>query len=139
MSGRIGSSGDLDQNRVQPRSLQEKKDQDSFKAAIEVAPPIIKESFITSVMAARQPPRMSLDETASQMPDASAALFSKEITALTRMTDVDISGDLANVYLTHIKDAQNDGGPQLTEAFDYLGEVLMNYEHLRMLRTGELG
>lgn len=138
MNTRIGISTGLE--RPESRSPQEEKDQKDFQASVSPKKAeAIKESFISSMMAARQPPRLSLDEVLPQAKEGPSVLFSSEIENLARLSDTEIAGDLAEVFLDNIKDVQSQGSPELSEAFDYLGELLANYEHLRLLRTGELG
>lgn len=138
MNARVGVSGGV--ARPDARSPQEEKDQKEFAATVAPKKPeALNESFISSMMAARQPPRLPLDEMLPQAKNASSALFGSDIENFSLLSDTEVAGDLAELFIDNIQDVQAQGNPDLSEAFEYLGEVLANYEHLRLLRTGELG
>ncbi len=102
--------------------------------------PVVSESFITSQVASRQPPRMALSSLFGGTPaSATVRLFAQDLEALAARDADTVSGDLAAVFLDHVGSAGADPSGEMERAFDSLGELLRSYEHLRILRTGELG
>lgn len=135
-AGRISPSG---ASRTPVRARQEEEDRKAFQEASEAAAPALKESYISSIIAARQPPRLPLDDMVPEAPSAAGALFATELEELSARRDVDIGAALASIYIDHGEEAMASGDPEVAAAFAHLGEVMLNYEHLRLLRTGELG
>ena len=97
-----------------------------------------RETFIAAVAALRQPPPMPLpqDESASRV-DAAGRMFARDLADLARRQPDEVAADLAELYLHHADTAAAD--PEIAAAFDTLGELMRGYEHLRLLRPGELG
>lgn len=98
-----------------------------------------RESFIASVVASRQPPRMPLQGMLPQSPVATATVFARDLDAFGDRTTEDVAGTLAATYLNHAATAAQSGDPELVQAFAALGELMRSYEHIRLLKTGELG
>ena len=124
--------------RVGGRLDKEARDQQAFDAATS-AVPVPRESFISSVSSSRQPPRLLLDDAIEEVPSTSVKLFGAETESLSRRDDLEVAGDLAEIYLEFSKEAQQSGDPEIVAAFEHLGDVMLNYEHVRLLRTGGLG
>ncbi|MEM6941355.1 MAG: hypothetical protein AAF509_14645 [Pseudomonadota bacterium] len=111
----------------------------AFLKDAEEKPEAKHENFITSVVANRQPPRLPLTELIEPDADAPGVLFAQDLKAFYAKGDTQIAGDLATVFLEYFEQADATNNPELGEAFAELGELARNYEHLRILRTGELG
>lgn len=102
--------------------------------------PVAKENFITALVAARRPPALPIGEILGAAgPSATSKLFAKELQSFNTRDSGEVAADLASIYLDHVEDALDTGSADLAEAFETLGELMRGYEHLRMLRTGELG
>lgn len=132
--------------RSSPRSPVEERDQKEFEEKVSLAPKQEKteekplsESFISSMIAGRTPPRLSLADVVPSLSSSPSSVFGPEIENLSMMSDSDIAADIAEVFLDNMEIVQSSGDPELAHAFQHLGELLANYEHLRLLRTGELG
>lgn len=112
------------------------------KAAFDAAQPVQgvpRESFIASVVAARHPPRLPLETGLTSGSTGDASLFRVEMDSLAKRSETALAADMAEIYLAFSDDARIAGDPDLIEAFEYLGETMVNYEHLRLLRNGQLG
>lgn len=137
MTGRVGVSAVTERNSGRnPKDLDAEAE---FKGAVAPKAPVLRESFVSSAIVSRQPPRLPLDDVIPQGASAAQRLFGEEIESLSRLTENDVAGDLAEIYLTHAERALSQGDPELTQAFETVGELMVNYEHLRLLRTGEMG
>lgn len=135
-AGRIGGGSRPSETELRQRAA-EAGDGAAFEKATAAAKPLARESFISTIVAARQPPPLSLEDV--QTPSRASALFGSEIEALSQRDDAEVAGDLAEIYVTFSKEAEKSGAADLREAFDFVGETMLNYEHLRLLRTGQLG
>lgn len=110
-----------------------------FQRDVEEKPEARHENFITSVVANRQPPRLPLGEMSEPEADSPSVLFAHDLKSFYSRSDSEIAGDLAHIFLTHVEAAGALNNPDLSDAFAELGELARDYEHLRILRTGELG
>ncbi|MEM9853014.1 MAG: hypothetical protein AAF841_01060 [Pseudomonadota bacterium] len=135
-TGGIGGAG---VGRIGQRPRQEEEDRKAFQEVAGTAAPALRESYISSIIAARQPPRLPLVEDGPESLSSTAALFASELDDLSTRQDTDIGAELATIFITHGEQAKASGDPAVAAAFDHLGEVMLTYEHLRLLRTGELG
>jgi len=97
------------------------------------------ENFITSLSAHRQPPKMPLSSLLTKSPTSVASMFAQDLEKLENRSTEDVAGDLAMTYLTYETIAVSEGDGALKQAFEEMGELMRGYEHIRMLKTGELG
>lgn len=112
-------------------------------AKVRAAPPTSSdaesESYVSSIAAFRQPPKLSL-ATDFLIPKISITeVFSEELDSLEQRDAGEMAGILADVFLAHAQRAQKEPDGQILEAFGELGELMRGYEHLRLLQTGGLG
>jgi hypothetical protein len=98
-----------------------------------------KESFVSTVSSSREPPRMSLRAWLRRGATSPFTMFADELDSFREKSTEDVAGDLAVAYLSFSELAQKTGDIDLNGAFDEVGELMRGYEHLRMMRTGDLG
>ncbi|MEM8978508.1 MAG: hypothetical protein AAGD04_03430 [Pseudomonadota bacterium] len=93
---------------------------------------------MSSLSSLRRPPPMPLGGQRGEGP-TTAELFPEELEDLETRSTEEVSGDLAMLYLNFFPLAQEEADGDLTAAFEQMGELMREYEHIRMLKTGELG
>ncbi len=99
----------------------------------------VRESFVASVSSSRQPPKMSLSAWITRGATSPFTMFAKELESFRNKSTEDVAGDLAVAYLSFADLAQKTSDTDLHGAFEEMGELMRGYEHLRMMRTGDLG
>ena len=125
--------------RVAARAAEDKDAKDQLDESAGTRK-VTAESFIASVSAARRPPPIALNDIAPTLAGSGATeIFKAELDGFARKSSDDISAAFAGVFLGYAEKARAEGNPALDDAFDLLGETMVNYEHLRLLRTGQLG
>ena len=82
---------------------------------------------------------MSLASMLSNATTSVSAMFSTEMQAFEKRNADEVAGDLAEVYLGFSSLARSQNDSDLMAAFEEMGELMRGYEHLRMMKTGELG
>lgn len=137
MNTRLTGSGSL--GRPDSRRQQEEADRSVFADAVKKTGLANTESFISQVAAARQPPPLAVSDILPEPTTPGKELFRNEVAGLAANSLDEVTGDLAEVYLSHIDQVTADGDPRVSQAFDYLGELMLQYEHIRLMRTRDLG
>lgn len=132
-----GASHLIAQQLQRPKAAQQAQQNEETQKS--QAPDANKEAFISSLSSRRQPPQMSLGTLFSGGPNSVLRMFPAELDALEQRDVDEVAGDLAMTYLRYAKQAEREGDADLVEAFEAMGELMRGYEHLRMLKTGDLG
>lgn len=125
-------------NRVAARAAEEKGTDNLDRT--ESARKVSSESFISAVSTSRRPPPIALNDIAPSLAGSGVPeVFKSELDSLARKSAEDLAASFAGIFLSFAEEARAEGDRELDDAFDLLGETMVNYEHLRLLRTGQLG
>lgn len=98
-----------------------------------------RETFLSQMAANRHPPRLPLSDLVFAPANEISISFEQELSQLASRKDAEVAADLAEIFLLHADAVHSEGSTELNEAFDELGEIMRNYEHIRLMRDGELG
>lgn len=97
------------------------------------------ENFVSAIASFRQPPKLNIPADFLIPKTSVTELFATEMESLSKKDVSEVAGVLADVFLTHAQRAQKEDDAQLIDAFEQIGELMRGYEHLRMMKTGDLG
>lgn len=126
-------------SRLAARAIDE-KDAPELLEKSAAAQKATAESFIASVSAARRPPPLPLNDIAPSLSGSGVGeIFKPELDGFSRKRSDDVAAAFANIFIGFSDAARAEGDRDLDAAFDLMGETMLNYEHLRLLRTGQLG
>lgn len=99
----------------------------------------LRETFVSAVSNFRQPPPLGARPFRAEKAHAVSAMFAPELEALNARSSDAVAHDLAVTFLSFADHKEISAHAGLSEGFETLGELMRAYEHIRMLRAGDLG